>query len=834
MKLDHAISIEPKPPIQQSRRFATNLEYALAYAAIGWQVFPLWNTKGGQCRCGDIKCQQSAHRRGKHPHARLVKHGMDEATTDEKIICKWWQADPDAGMGVNLKKSGLMAVDIDPRHGGDLTIEQIEAKHGAIISDVIQKTQGGGWHRVFSYNGTDDLKDLDGGVDIKHNGYIVLEPTLGGQGKYSWEESESDPLDGVKPSPMPPNLFNLIRKDKAEKSEPMQGEQVMSSELYAGLESALKLISADPYPVWANYALALNPFGQAGFELWNKWSQSSDKYDVHEALKKWRACRNTQGKITYKTILHESKMQGWVNPRNSATEADLSDFDAMAIPSQAIALDNASDDWQFPISLNETSLPVWPRDVLPAEIQRFANGLAESTETPIEMTAMLALAAISAAVAGKYQVRVKQGYFEPINIWACVTLPPANIKTAVQSAINKPLSLWEKEQAKIFAPLIKKAESLHATQSALIKEKSKTIKAVMDDAIEFSKLQKEIANLEADLPIIPVLPQVWTQDVTTERLGTLMSLNDERMAVMSDEGGIFETMGGRYSGGVPNIDLYLQGHAGGAVKVDRGSRPSISLFAPALTIGLAVQPDVLRGITDNKSFRGRGLLARFLYVMPHSKIGFRTGNTRPLSDNDKAEYARVITALLNLTKADAADFTTEAHTLKLKPEAFDAWKAFWDKTEVAMREGGTFAHVTDWAGKLSGSVIRMAGLLHCTRYAYEQPANYEIDKQDVQAAIRMADVLAIHALTAFDLMGADPALDGARQVLRWIEREDKTEFTFRDCHYAHKSRYKRAEDLKPALEVLVERHFIRQRHAQPKQGRPSTGFEVHPDWFMKF
>ena len=264
----------PNLPQQQRRRFATNLEYALAYAAIGWHVFPLWNTKDGLCRCGDIKCKQSPQKRGKHPHSRLVRSGMAEATTDEKIIRKWWADDPDAGMGVYLKKSGLMAVDIDPRNGGDATIDQLEAQHGAITSDVIQKTQGGGWHRVFSYSGTDDLKDLGGGVDIKHNGYIVLEPTQGGQGAYSWQEAESDTMEGVKPSPIPLNLFNLVRKGKNDKPEGMQGKHEMTAELFADLQSALEFISADPYQTWANYALALYAVGQAGFELWDNWAQT--------------------------------------------------------------------------------------------------------------------------------------------------------------------------------------------------------------------------------------------------------------------------------------------------------------------------------------------------------------------------------------------------------------------------------------------------------------------------------------------------------------------------------------------------------------------------------
>ncbi|WP_295624617.1 DUF3987 domain-containing protein [uncultured Nitrosomonas sp.] len=817
-KLNKSISA----PKQYSHRFATNLEYALAYAEIGWHIFPLWNTESEQCRCGDLKCMQATHKAGKHPHGRLVPRGMDEATTDVKIIRKWWTTDPEAGMGVNLKKSGLMAVDIDPRHGGNFTIEQIEARHGAITSDVVQMTQGGGWHRVFAYSGRDELKDLGGGVDIKHNGYIVLEPTLGGQGAYSWQELEADPLEGVKPSPMPLNLFNLIRKSVNEKAEAMQGEQVMTAGLFADIESALEFISADPYPLWANYALALYPYGEDGFSLWDKWSQSSDKYDAHEAHKKWRACRNTQGKITYRTILHEAKMQGWINPHNSTTESNLSYFDTGA--------DTATEDleWQAVISLDEAALPAWPCEIFPVEIQHFVNGLAESTETPIEMASMLVLAAISAAVAGKYQVRVKQDYFEPINIWACIALPPANIKTAVQKAINKPIIEWQKEQAINLAPHIKEAESIHATQSEKIKEKRKQIKAVMDDTIEFSKLQKDIVNFEAALPIIPTTPQVLAQDVTTERLGTLMSLNDERMAVMSDEGGIFETMGGRYSGGVPNIDLYLQGHAGGFVQVDRGGRASISLFAPALTIGLAVQPDVLRGITANKSFRGRGLLGRFLYVLPHSLIGYRTGNTSPLSDDIKAAYSRVITALLNLTKNKTGEFTTEPYTLKLKSDAYEVWKAFWDRNEIAMREGGVFSHITDWAGKLSGAVIRIAGLLHCTRYAFDQPAFYAIGKHDVEAAISMAEVLSLHALVAFDLMGADPALDGARQILRWIKREGNSEFTFRDCHHAHKSRYKRAADIQPVIDLLIERHFIRARVAKKVAHRPSRDFEVNP------
>lgn len=483
-------------------------------------------------------------------------------------------------------------------------------------------------------------------------------------------------------------------------------------------------------------------------------------------------------------------------------------------------------DWQAPVSLTTASLPPWPDDVFPDSVQNFVRSLAVSTETPLELPALLVLASIAAAAQGKYRVRVKHDYFEPVNIWTCAALPPASRKTAVQNAATAPLTAWEKLQREITEPLIKAAQSENATIAEQVKELRKTAKKA--EGSELARLKKEIAELEAEVPEIPTMPQVWAQDITTEHLGTIMGHNNERMAVMSDEAGIFDILAGKYSGGVPNIDLYLQGHAGSPVKVDRGSRPSIFMQSPTLPLGLSPQPEVLRGLTDNKSFRGRGLLGRFLYALPPSNLGYRTLDTRPLLDDYKMRYEGILTALLNHGMASNAEGEPVAHILKLSAGAQQAWQAFAHKIEAGMREGGTFAHITDWAGKFPGAMARVAALLHITRHAFGKPAEYEISLQDMQAALRMADALSIHALAVFDLMGADPALDGARHVLRWIEREGKPAFTFRDCHYAHKTRYKRTSELEPVIEVLIERHYIRPRVVKLVQGRPSRLYEINP------
>ncbi|MCB1984483.1 MAG: DUF3987 domain-containing protein [Burkholderiales bacterium] len=483
-------------------------------------------------------------------------------------------------------------------------------------------------------------------------------------------------------------------------------------------------------------------------------------------------------------------------------------------------------DWPTPISLESAELPEWSNELFPDTIQNFITALSESTETPPELSAMMVLAAISAAAQGKYRVRVNSDYFEPVNIWTCAALPPGSRKTAVQMAATAPLSKWEKLQREVLEPKIKKAQSDDAT----IRERLNYLRkmACKAEAAKFESLKKEIAEVEADLPEIPTAPQIWAQDVTPENLGTIMADNGEKMALLSDEAGVFDIMGGRYSSGIPNLDIYLQGHAGSSVRVNRGSRPPVFMQSPALTMGLSPQPEVLRGLTGKPSFRGRGLLARFLYVLPHSNLGYRTLKTKPMVSDYCDRYTEAITAILNHEMIRNEQDEPCAHILKMTDAAFQAWHVFAHKVEAGMREGGTYAYLTDWAGKLPGAAIRIAALLHIARHAHEKLWENRIDVEDMNAALKMADSLSAHALVVFDLMGADPALDGARHVLRWIEREGKPVFTFRDCQYAHKTKYKRAGELEPIIDVLIERYYIQPKPMKQVQGRPSRIFEVNP------
>jgi hypothetical protein len=122
---------------------------ALRYAGRGWRVLPIhWPTPAGACSCAVAGCANAA----KHPHGALAPHGLLDATTDAATIRRWWERAPYASVGIATGiASGLLVLDVDPRHGGDEALRDLEAQHGPLPDTVRALTGGGGVHLVFRY-----------------------------------------------------------------------------------------------------------------------------------------------------------------------------------------------------------------------------------------------------------------------------------------------------------------------------------------------------------------------------------------------------------------------------------------------------------------------------------------------------------------------------------------------------------------------------------------------------------------------------------------------------------------------------------------------------------
>ena len=67
-------------------------------------------------------------------------------------------------------------------------------------------------------------------------------------------------------------------------------------------------------------------------------------------------------------------------------------------------------------------------------------------------------------------------------------------------------------------------------------------------------------------------------------------------------------------------------------------------------MGLTVQPEVIRNICRNKTFRGRGLLGRFLYARPKSNIGSRTFNEAPINAECVVSFRNALQSITQPSK----------------------------------------------------------------------------------------------------------------------------------------------------------------------------------------
>jgi hypothetical protein len=490
--------------------------------------------------------------------------------------------------------------------------------------------------------------------------------------------------------------------------------------------------------------------------------------------------------------------------------------------------------WESPIPFGAAgNLPVFPVEVMPGWLSEYVAAVATATQTPPDLAGMLALAVLATVTAGAVEVEPRPGWREPLCLFVTVGMDAGTRKSSVFTAMTRPVADFERDQAAAALPAITETATLRriAEQAAASAETAAS-KAPAD--LQEERQAEAIARAaEAANLIVPPVPRWLVDDATPEALAGLLATYG-RIALLSPEGDVFDQMAGRYNQAAgPNLGVYLKGHAGDLLKVDRRGRPPEYVERPCLTIGLTVQPEVLRGLAGRPGFGGRGLLARFLYSLPVSVVGRRQPGASPVTPAVADRYTLELQALAaSLVTPDGNDGPA---LLTLDQEAAELLLGFERDLEPRLAaDRGDLAHLAGWAAKLAGATCRIAALLHLAEHlrdGWAQPIRFNT----FAAAIRLADYLIEHARAVFDLMGTDPRIDDARWLLDWVGRTDRTQFSRRDAHRAApRGRFAKATDLEPALRLLEEHGHLRRVDPQPSpdprgRGRPaSPRFLVNP------
>jgi putative DNA primase/helicase len=221
------------------------LDAAVACAALGLHVFPVYGIRAGVCACpAGANCPSPA----KHP---MLKAWQREATLDLTRLKEWWTKWPNANIGMALQV-GQCVLDVDDGKGGPDTLATLEADFGALPRTREVSTGGGGRHIYLAGDLRNTAGQLGPGLDTRGSGgYVVGPGSMHVSGRaYAWD-ANGDPSE-VTLSPVPGWLVGLLTPDEAH---------------VAGASAPVEGIAAKAFAWAIRRAKAGRPRNETGFAL---------------------------------------------------------------------------------------------------------------------------------------------------------------------------------------------------------------------------------------------------------------------------------------------------------------------------------------------------------------------------------------------------------------------------------------------------------------------------------------------------------------------------------------------------------------------------------------
>lgn len=595
---------------------STTARAATWYAARGWPVLPLYGITGGRCTCGAAGCVSP----GKHPR---LPNGVHGASAVVNVVNAWWRRWPDSNVGIAAgAASGIVALDIDPRHGGDESLAELEREHGPLPPTVEACTGGGGRHLLFRHPGGDirNRSNVRPGIDVRADGgYIVVAPSVHASGRvYEWRDGhwphQRPPVE------MPAWLLDLVRHNDATGSAatasaapgPRVSVDVPLDDRIRLARAALRGLAVDDRSdgsrrVYAAAAAVVRhdlPDDDAIDLIMEYLAEHPGPrdYSCDDVLRRLRdAERNTiRGGALIKfvrtagTMPHEDDAESLIEQRASK-------------PSE---------------------FAPFPLDALPDGLCEIVEAVSDTTGADPAFAAIGALPIAAAAVGTTVALRLKSGYVELPILWSVLVGRSGAAKS----------------------PTIRLLTG--ALHGLLADERRRYADALKAYRVELLKHQKALARwkrskADGDPPPAPEPPRerrVIVRDATTEKLIELLENNPRGLLLVADELAHWHGSLDAYkSGSGGDLSIWLQCYDGGALSVDRKVSTSHSVRRAAVSIVSGVQPGILAALAGPRE-RAAGLLPRCLMAWPPHRVPRWTDQGLP--PDVEARWAELLRDLL--------------------------------------------------------------------------------------------------------------------------------------------------------------------------------------------
>jgi hypothetical protein len=772
---------------------------AEAYAKIGWPVLPCHSVSDeGQCSCGNGECASP----GKHPR---TEHGFRDATTDQRTIQRWWTNWPDANIAVPTGSvSGFDVLDVDLRHGGEETLDDLQAEHGKLANTPMALTGGGGWHYLFRHREgvTNSRGKLGPGIDVQgEGGYVIVCPSTHASGKsYEWEAS-SRPSQ-VDLAPWPDGLLAMLQatngKDQGsaitiEKNIP-EGQRNDTLTSLAGTMRrpgmGEKAITA---ALLAENKRCTPPLAE---EEVRSIASSVMRYPPKEKL----------------TKLTEPPFVSFVS--------DLGGGISVA-------------DWPEPQPLPDPLPPVEPFEprLLPEAFRPWVEDTATRMQCPIDFPAVGAMVALAAVVGRQLAIRPKErdSWTVVPNLWGGVVSRSGLLKSPALADPLRSLTILEKRAREDHEEAMGGYGAQKLVAEAKKKNAQDDMRAAMKDGQDPTAYALAVIRAVEEEP---ARRRYVVNDSTVEKLGEILKGNPRGVLIFRDElTGFLKTLD--KDGHEGDRAFYLEAWNGtGRFTYDRIGRGTVEIEAACVSILGGIQPGPLSAYMARVAKGGGdddGLVQRFqLVVWPDTGKKWKNVDTPP--DSAARKRAHEVFERLDridpaAAEADLSEVEEAPPFLRFSPEAQKLFNEWRGELEDRLRSGEEHPLMESHLAKYRSLVPSLALLIHLA-----DVWKGLVGEDALRRACAWGEYLESHARRVYT-PALSPAAGAAHALADHIRRGDlEKEFTLREVQRRQWRGLTERVEVVGGLELLEALDWVRvaEEPTGPTGGRPTQRYIVNP------
>ena len=385
---------------------------------------------------------------------------------------------------------------------------------------------------------------------------------------------------------------------------------------------------------------------------------------------------------------------------------------------------------------DELAAQPFPVECLPGAAGDMARAIAAAERVPESLTGCCVLGILSAAIGAGLEVRSGGQRKTRGNLFILVSAQTGTGKSESFRHAARPLFDYETKIVEQWRTSI--LPGLHAdkelVESEILAIKRQAGKAESGNdrearRRELEEKKKRLLEIESALQS----PVLMVEDVTTERLASLLAARGEVLASLSpDAGNIVSNLLGRYNkADRTDESIYLKAYSGDYTRVDRIGRPPVVLHHPCLLVLWLTQPDKLDTLLGERSLTDGGMIPRLLICHTNCQPQHITGEQQGIPSAVLSAYDGLIRDLLQTYRQAA-----EAHTIEPTPAAMQ-WLTDHHNTVVDLRLG-EMKDITGFAARWTEQAWRLSVVLHAAQHG-AQAHEHDLSAETAKAAITLAD-----------------------------------------------------------------------------------------------